>query len=106
VFIVFEKIITKESYKMLCLLYEEYLVRRDTMSRQSSLEFNHVPDFVKVHIKETDCHDCLIELKDNNLIKLYVDGGFLLTDAAIVYMENRFKKGASEVLSFLNIIKP
>ena len=102
----FEKNITKESYKMLCLLYEEYLTRRDTMSRQTSAEFDYVPDFVKVHINEIDCHDCLIELRDNDLIKLYVDGGFLLTNTAIVHMENRFKKGISEILSFLDIIKP
>ena len=102
----FEKTITNESYKMLCLLYEEYLSRRDTMPKQTAIQFDCIPDFIKIHINEFDRHSCLVELKQNNLIKLYVDGGFLLTNTAIVYMENRFKKGVSEILSFLNIVKP
>lgn len=102
----FEKTLTKDSYKLLCLLYEEYLQRHDTMSRQIAKTFNTIPDFIYEHIKKQDCYDCLYELKKNDLIKMYVDGEFILTNTAIVYMENRFKKGISELLSFLNIFKP
>lgn len=98
----FEKTITKESYKMLCLIYEEFLQRRETMSKQKATLFNFLPDFVYEHINKQDCHDCLVELKDNDLIELYVDGGFRLKNSAIVYMENRFKKGISEIANFIS----
>lgn len=32
---------------------------------------------------------------------MYLSGGFLLNDSAIVYMESRFKNGVKDVLSFL-----
>lgn len=98
----FEKTITKDSYKMLCLIYEEFLQRRETMSKQEAIFFNCLPDFIYEHINKLDCHDCLVELKDNDLIKLYIDGGFLLNNSAIVYMENRFKKGISEIANFIS----
>lgn len=98
----FEKNITKDSYKMLCLIYEEFLHRRDTMSKQEAALFDCLPDIVFEHINKQDCYSCLNELKDNDLIKLYVDDSFLLNNSAIVYMENRFKKGISEVINFIS----
>lgn len=102
----FEKEITKQSYKFLCLLYKEYLQRCNTMSCISASVFNYVPVSIHEHISKEDCRQCLIELNDNDLVKLYVDGGFRLSSTAIVHMENRFKKDISSVVSFIaSIIK-
>ena len=35
------------------------------------------------------------------MIEMYIVEGFSLTDAAIIYMENRFKNGVSEVLEYV-----
>lgn len=76
------------------------------MSKQEALSFDFIPDSVYPYIDEQDCHSCLLELKENDLIKLYVDGGFILKNSAIVYMENRFKKGLSEIVDFLTSLMP
>lgn len=100
----FELQISKDSYKFLCMLYEEYLTRRDSLSKDSAKRFYTIPDFICEHFDKSDCHSCLVELKANGFIKLYIDDGFLITDDAIVYMENRFKKGISDVADFISKI--
>ena len=43
----------------------------------------------------------LTELKNNDFIKLYIEGSFILTSNAIIYMENRFKNGLVELTDFI-----
>lgn len=102
----FEKTITKSAYKVLCLIYEEYLQRCDTMSRDSAAEFDETPDFILAYFSQDDSYSCLTELKNNGLIKMYINGSFCLTNSAIIYMENRFKNGLSELISFISSLKP
>ena len=59
--------------------------------------------------KEWDSEDgseSLAELKRAGLIKLYLYDGFSLNDDAIIYMENRFKNGLSEVMDFISKFIP
>ena len=102
----FEKDISLETYKFLCLVYKEYIIRCDTLPKQVAAEFPDVPEIVYEYIKKEDCHECLVELRDNGLIRLYIDDGFLLNNSAIVVMENRFKKGFSEVADFVSKFIP
>lgn len=101
----FELPITKESKEFLCLIYEEYLIRRRTMSKDLSVKFSEYPEIVLKYINESDCHSCVEELKNIGYFKTDVLGRFFLTDKAITFMENRFKKGISELAEFLNLIK-
>lgn len=101
----FELPVTKESYKFLGLIYEEYLRKRDTMPKYNAVYFKEIPDFVLVHIRDFNCPDCISELKNIGFVKTDTLGGFELTDKSIVYMENRFKKGISEISDFLSSLK-
>lgn len=53
-----------------------------------------------------DVIDALDELKRNGLIKSDIIGNIYLCDALIISMENRFKDGLNEVLSFLSQFIP
>lgn len=101
--------LTKDTDKMFCLIYEEYLNRRKSdISKSSAIRFDH-PEALQSEflqgIHEDDIYSALSELGKNNLIRRFVDGGFLLTDQGIIYMENRFKNGLKEVLEYISILK-
>lgn len=102
----FEKDISLNAYKLLCLIYKEYLIRCDTLPKEAAGEFLDIPETVYEYIKESDCYEYLVELKDNGLIKMSVDGSFELKNSAIVVMENRFKKGFFDVAEFLSKFIP
>lgn len=97
----FELPITKDCYKFLCLIYQEYLQRCDTAAKENAIYFDDIPDFVFEHLKEANCPSYKNELQEIGFISTDVLGGFELEDEAIIYMENRFKKGLSEVVSII-----
>lgn len=102
--------LTKDSDKLACIVYKTYLEKRkDGQSKANAKHFNF--DFAAVTPQlskwnPSDIEETLNELKRANLIKKYIDGGFALQDSFIVYMENRFKNGLSEVLDFINKLIP
>ena len=98
--------ISKDTYKFLCLIYKEYLNKRKTLSKSESIYFSYVPESVYHKIRKNDCYSCLVELKNNNLVKTYIDGGFCLTDFGITTMENRFKNKVSEITDFISKFIP
>lgn len=102
----FELPITKDSKEFLCLIYEEYLIRHKTMSKELSTTFFTYPDIALESIGESDCYSCVLELRNINFVETDISGRFYLTNEAIKFMENRFKKGLSELADFLNLIKP
>lgn len=97
---------TKDADKLLCCIYKIYLERRKSgMSKSDSKEFQD--DFYKSdnHLSswsDDDISDTLEELKKNNHVRLFIDGSFTLENNAIIYMENRFKNGLTEVLEILS----
>ena len=97
---------TKDADKLLCCIYKIYLERRKSgMSKSDSKEFQD--DFYKSdnHLSswsDDDISDTLEELKNNNHVSLFIDGSFTLENDAIIYMENRFKNGLTEVLEILS----
>lgn len=101
--------LTKDTDKIFCLIYEEYLNRRKAgASKSSAILFHHPealqPDFLQ-GIHADDIYSALHELHRNGLIKEYTDGGFILLDPGIIYMENRFKNGLKEVLEYISLLK-
>lgn len=94
--------LTKDSHKVLVLLYKEYLEKvKSGCSKSQSREFNEDNlDFItKIHPDDID--DCLSKLNENNLIDMDISGEFKLTDIAIAKMENRFKNNLIDVASFI-----
>lgn len=101
--------LTKETDKIFCLIYQEYLNRRKTdVSKISAILFQY-PEALQSEflqgIHTDDIYSALHELHRNGLIKEYTDGGFILLDAGIIYMENRFKNGLKEVLEYISLFK-
>lgn len=106
--------LTKDSEKLICLLYKDYLEKRK--SGQSKSEAN---DFGSSHdIHENLCSDWLFddvddtcrELSRSGLLRcLWADDiAYIvrLSDSGITYMENRFKNDIKDVLEFLSNFIP
>lgn len=101
--------LTKDADKMLCEVYAAYLDRRsEGIPKRSAKDFADKEKWPSTYTSEwisEDGVDTLRELKRAGMVKLYLYGGFCLEDSAIVYMENRFKNGISEVLEWIGKIK-
>lgn len=100
--------LTKETQKLICLVYKEYLERRKNgFSRDNSafFRFNFAKDIPQLlKYNPDDIESCLTELSKKGYVKKYVDGGFKLESKGIVMMENRFKNGIKEIVSFIKQI--
>ena len=100
--------LTKETQKLICLVYREYLERRKNgFSRDNAAFFrfnfaNDIPQLLKYN--SDDLESCLTELSKKLYVKKYIDGGFKLESKGIAMMETRFRNGIKEVLSFVKEI--
>lgn len=105
--------LTKDSDALICAIYKEYLQRRksgvpkgDAKSFYGAekIQKEIVPNWQLADVEET-CWELnrkgfLSCRSSNNTIYQAV-----LQDEAIIYMENRFQNGLSEVLNYLEKIK-
>lgn len=99
--------LTKDADKALCLIYKEYLIKCDTLSKSISKEFsNDDLDNLLCDFNSDDLDDILNELKSAKLIKIYITGDISLETNGIVYMENRFKNGLKEITDFISKFIP
>lgn len=104
-----ELVLTKDAQKLVAVAYKEYLEKRKSgVDKTNSKHFScseihekYFNDFSLRDYKETVAEMC----RAFNC-SMYMDGGFMLNDFAIVYMENRFKNGIKDVLSFLSQFIP
>lgn len=100
--------LTKDTYRILCELYKIYLQRRkDGMSKSEAVYFCETQNIQNTYMPEItsdDYYDSVVELKNSGYVKMYVDGGFVLDNQAIILMENRFKNGLSDVMDFISKI--
>lgn len=95
---------TKDAQKLVAAAYKEYLdKRKNGIDKVNSKHFSvkelhqkYFSDFTDRDYKETVAEMC--RAFD---CSMYMDGGFMLNDFAIAYMENRFKNGLADTLSFL-----
>ena len=110
----FEKPITKDANLMLCTLYKAYLEKRKAgISKADAKYFGNHDDIQKQYfpnISADDVDETLRELWRSKFIDAYVADDHVcdstLTDDAIIYMENKFKKGLSEVIETIAALKP
>lgn len=101
--------LSKDADKLICLIYKEFLDRRKNgLSKQLAKDFPE-PDKLPAEFLDTfsidDLHDVLSELSDLDLIDLFIYDNFELKDLGIMYMEQRFPNGISQVLEWLGKIK-
>lgn len=98
--------LTKDADKLICYIYKEYLERRKSgISKSEAKEFEgNFYSNIKALSKwnSADMSDTLQELHDKKYIKKNVLGDFSLLDSSVVYMENRFKNGLSDVMDFIS----
>lgn len=93
-------LLTKDTDKVLCSLYKEYLLNiKNNIPKSEALNFTseHIDDI----FENKDIDFELSELKNNSLIETDIIGNALLTSKALIYMENRFKNGIVEVTDFI-----
>ena len=97
--------LTNDAEKMLCSLYKVYLNRRkDGFSKSEAREFEesyfHANEpFSRMDID--DVYDTMQELHRHDFLFMDITGNCELTSDAIAHLENRFKNGLVDVLSFL-----
>lgn len=101
-------LLTRDADKTFCLIYKEYLSRRKNSLPKASASFFEKPTFKTLFpdINDSDFMSYIDELNRNNLITKYIDGGFVIRDEGIIYMENRFKNGFTEVIDFISKFIP
>lgn len=101
--------LTKDADKQICLIYKEYLFRiKDGATKRQAKDFSDQtkwPESFLDEFSKADFSETMMELKNAGLIKRYIYGGFMLEDNAVIYMENRFPNGASQVLDWIAKIK-
>lgn len=106
--------LTKDAEKLICLLYKSYLQKRKSgISKSQATCFGSSHDIHEQLCPELifeDVDDTCRELSRADLLNcLWADNiayHVILSDSAIIYMENRFKNGLVEVLEFVDKIKP
>lgn len=101
--------LTRDAQKLLCSMYRQYLEKRSSGSPKT--DANYFGDTHLVHevfcpsASFEDVDELIWELRRNDYI-LGDPGDDILseisiTSSGIVFMENRFKNGMKDVLSFL-----
>lgn len=101
--------LTKESDALLCLLYKEFLQRiRSGTSRSDAKELGGSDDIQRDIAPKwsfDDVDELCRELHRVGLLDVFyaADVAYIvrLSDDGIIYMENRFKDGLLDVLSYL-----
>lgn len=102
--------LTNDSDKLACLVYKKYIEKckaGESKANAKYFNYNFYTDIKQLsdwHIDDID--ETINELKRAGFVKKYVDGGFVLLDDFIIYMENRFKNGIIEVTDFLTKFIP
>lgn len=98
--------LTKDADKVLCIIYKQYLSNiKNGNSKVSSNSFEenfHESDKILSRWHPDDVSNSVLELGRKKYLKIYIGGNFLLTDQAIIYMENRFKNGLHEVIELVS----
>ncbi len=105
--------LTKDAEYLLCVLYTQYKKKRENkVNKAKAKEMGSSENIFTTLLSEwtyEDVDETCSELSRNDLLFCdYRDNRVAYTrleDSAIFYMENRFKKGVSEVLNFMAQIK-
>ena len=95
--------LTKSAKNCIGLIYKEYKRSiRSGVPKEKAIIFDPVLDF---DLKEKVKNDRPL-LKDRGLLKLYVIGGFAITDEGICYCENRIIRSVKSFFLFILQFRP
>lgn len=100
--------LTKDADYFICSIYKEYLSKIEQGKPKSNAKYFHngVIENLVPKINSADIDDITKELKSAGLITKDIIGNIVLQPDAIIYMENRFKKGLIEVTDFISKFIP
>lgn len=96
--------LTKDAKRVISAAYAAYLKKMECGTPKMSAKNIQKEDLLGVYLHDITPRDYLeIRSEINRALgcTTYLDGSFVLPDSAIIYMENRFKNGIKDVLSFL-----
>lgn len=96
--------LTKDAQKLIAAAYKEYLEKRKSGIDKTNAKYFSAKELHKKYFNDfalQDYKETVAEMCRAFNCSMYMDGGFMLNDFAIVYMENRFKKGLTDAVSFL-----
>lgn len=105
--------LTREADALICVLYREYLQRRKSGVSKADAKFFAGSEYIheKLMAKWSfeDVDETCRELSRAGLLNCrYADNVTymaIISDAGIIYMENRFADGLSSILSYLERIR-
>lgn len=101
--------LTRDAEKLATALYKSYLEKRESGQLKHESKLFYPEKVWKQYFpkeNEADFEETLNEFLRAVPCKRYVDGEYVLCDAFIIYMENRFKNGLKDVISFLTQFIP
>lgn len=102
--------LTRDTDKIFCLIYGEYLNRKKLGVSKSQAKLFDNPTLLQEQflqgIHENDISDAILELSHAKAIRMYYDRSFYLEDAGIIYMENKFSNELKEVTDFISKFIP
>lgn len=96
--------LTRDAEKVVAVLYKSYLERRKSGESKSDAKFCYPDEIRSRYLPKENPDDFAETLNEVFRVfpcKRFVDGGLVIDDSLIVYMENRFKNGLMDVASFL-----
>ncbi len=98
--------LTKDADILICSIYAEYMKRvKNNISKIEANNFNSRLFLSNKVLSKCNPNDLelisLEELRVKKLVSCDILGNFELTSNGIIYMENRFKEGLSQVIDYL-----
>lgn len=96
--------LTRDAEKLVAVAYKEYLKRIDDGVPRVQAKCFEPQEIQPIYFEKYSMEnykDIVASMTRAFDCTMYLSGGFLLNDSAIVYMESRFKNGVKDVLSFL-----
>ena len=105
--------LSKDADALICILYKEYLQRRKSGAPKADARCFGGSEYIQANLMKKwsveDVDETCRELSRNELLNcLFLDNStaeILLSDKAVVCMENRFSQGLSSVLSYLERLR-
>ena len=102
--------LTRDADKLVCSMYKSYLEKRDAGFSKVNARIFELPEIQSYKLcakwSVQDIKATVSELQKAGFGTMYYSGGFCADETFIIYMENRFKNGAKEVLEFIGKFIP
>ena len=101
--------LTNEQKRLLVSMYQEVLSRQPALSMEQANFFKNSDQFIELFSLDMSSKyvsELCLKLKTKGYIACYrgdnLANDISLSDQTIIYMENKFKNGLKDVLSFLS----